>query len=97
LFGGDVVELSVATHYDISKSYAPTCNLIAYHRILFVVAFCCDYVSEQKNLNQITFMTYFFSLNVKSFSLKNLGDLPFDQVILMLYLVSHILAQSTKI
>jgi hypothetical protein len=28
---------------------------------------------------------------VESFSLKNLGDLPFDRVILMLYLVSRIL------
>jgi hypothetical protein len=39
----------------------------------------------------------FFSSNVESFSLKNMGDLPFDQVIPMLYLVSHSLAQSTKI
>jgi hypothetical protein len=34
---------------------------------------------------------------VESFSLKNLGDLPFDRVILMLYLVSRILTWSTKI
>jgi hypothetical protein len=38
-----------------------------------------------------------FPSNVESFSLKNLGDLPFDRVILMLYLVSCILAWSTKI
>jgi hypothetical protein len=42
-------------------------------------------------------MADFFFSNVESFSLKNLGDLPFDQVILMLYLVSCILTQSTKI
>jgi hypothetical protein len=41
-------------------------------------------------------MADFFSSNVESFSLKNLANLSFDQVILMLYLVSHILAQSTK-
>jgi hypothetical protein len=47
LFGGDVVGLSIAIPYGTSKSYAPTHNLVTYHRILFVMAFCCDYVSEQ--------------------------------------------------
>jgi hypothetical protein len=47
LFGGDVVGLSVAICYGASKSYAPTCNLATYHRILFVMPFCCDYASEQ--------------------------------------------------
>jgi hypothetical protein len=89
LFGGDVDGLSIVTRYGALKSYATTRNLATYHRILFVMAFCCDY--------QITFMVDFFSSNVESFSLKNFGDLPFDQVILMLYLVSCILAQSTKI
>jgi hypothetical protein len=50
-----------------------------------------------KILNQIAFVADFFSSNVESFSLKNMGDLPIDQVIPMLYLVSCILAQSTKI
>jgi hypothetical protein len=46
-----------------------------------------------KILSQITFMAeILFPLNVESFSLNNLGDLPFDQVIPMLYLVSRILA-----
>jgi hypothetical protein len=97
LLGGDVVELSIATCYGAFKSYAPTRNLATYHRILFVIVFCCDYVSEQIFLNQIAFMADFFPSNVESFSLKNMGDLLFDQVILMLYLVSRILAQSTKI
>jgi hypothetical protein len=47
LFGGDVVGLSVVIHYETSKIYAPTHNLATYHRILFVMAFCCDYVLEQ--------------------------------------------------
>jgi hypothetical protein len=51
-----------------------------------------------KILNQIAFMAeILFPSNVESFSLKNLGDLPFDQVIPMLYLVSRILARFTKI
>jgi hypothetical protein len=59
--------------------------------------FYCDYVSEQI-LNQIAFMTeILLPSNVESFSLKNLGDLPFDQVIPLLYLVSRILTRSTKI
>jgi hypothetical protein len=48
LFGGDVVGLSIAIHYGASKIYAPTHNLATYHWILFVMAFCCDYFSEQK-------------------------------------------------
>jgi hypothetical protein len=40
-----------------------------------------------KFLNQITFKPeILFPSNVESFSLKNLGDLPFDRVIPMLYL-----------
>jgi hypothetical protein len=51
-----------------------------------------------KILNQIAFMAeILFPSNVESFSLKNMGDLPFDRVISMLYLVSRILARSTKI
>jgi hypothetical protein len=89
LFGGDIVGLSIATRYGASKSYAPTRNLC--DDFLLGLRFRANF------LNQIAFMADFFSLNVESFSLKNLGDLPFDQVILMLYLVSHILAQSIKI
>jgi hypothetical protein len=47
-------------------------------------------------LNQIALVADFFSSNVESFSLKNMGDLPFAQLIPMLYLVSRILTQCTK-
>jgi hypothetical protein len=47
LFRGDAAGLNVAIHYRASKSYAPTHNLATYHRVLFAIAFCCDYVSEQ--------------------------------------------------
>jgi hypothetical protein len=47
LFGGDAAGWSVAIRYGDSKSYAPTHNLATYHRVLFVMTFCCDYVSEQ--------------------------------------------------
>jgi hypothetical protein len=97
MFGGDVVGLSIAIHYGAFKSYVPTRNLAIYHRILFAMAFCCDYVSEQKFWTKLPLWQISFSSNVESFLLKNLGDLPFDQVILMLYLVSSILTQSTKI
>jgi hypothetical protein len=51
-----------------------------------------------KILNQVAFMAeIFLPSNVESFSLKNFSDLPFDRVIPMLYLVSRIVAQSTKI
>jgi hypothetical protein len=51
-----------------------------------------------KILNQVAFIAeILLPSNVESFSLKNLGDLPFDRVIPMLYLVSRILARSTKI
>jgi hypothetical protein len=46
LFGGDTIGLSVETCYRASKSDAPTRNLATYHQILFVMAFCCDYVYE---------------------------------------------------
>jgi hypothetical protein len=50
-----------------------------------------------KILNQVAFMAeILLPSNVESFSLKNSGDLPFDLVIPILYLVSHILARSTK-
>jgi hypothetical protein len=39
--------LSIVIPYGTSKSYAPTHNLVTYYRILFVMAFCCDYISEQ--------------------------------------------------
>jgi hypothetical protein len=44
-----------------SKRYAPTYNLATYHRILFAMAFYCDYISEQKfwtnlHLWQISFL-----------------------------------------
>jgi hypothetical protein len=47
LFGGDATGLSIAIRYGDSKSYGPTRNLATYHRVLFTMAFCCDYVSEQ--------------------------------------------------
>jgi hypothetical protein len=51
-----------------------------------------------KILNQVAFIAeILLPSNVESFSLKNLGDLPFDRVIPMLYLVSCILSRSTKI
>jgi hypothetical protein len=97
LFRGDVVGLSRVIHYGTSKTYAPTRNLATYHRILFVMAFCCGYVSEQNFESNCLYGRFLFPLNVESFLLKNLGDLPFDQVIPMLFLVLCILAQSTKI
>jgi hypothetical protein len=52
LFGGDAVGLSVAICYGASKSYAPTCNLATYHRILFVMPFCWITLPS-KILNQV--------------------------------------------
>jgi hypothetical protein len=96
LFGGDVAGLSVVIRYGAFKSYAPTHNLIT--TVESPLWWFHDEITlSSKILNQIAFIAYFFSSNVESFSLKNLGDLPFDQVILRLFLVSHILAQSTKI
>jgi hypothetical protein len=89
--------LSIDIHYGASKSYAPAHNLATYHRILFVMASCCDYASEQEFEPNRLYGRFLFPSNVESFSLKNLGDLPFDQVILRLFLVSRILTQSTKI
>jgi hypothetical protein len=61
LFGGDAAGLSVAICYGASKSYAPTRNLATYHRVLFVMAFCCDYVSEQNfELNLPLWQKLFF-------------------------------------
>jgi hypothetical protein len=57
----------------------------------------CDYVSEQSFEPNCLYGRLLFSSNVESFLLKNLDDLLFDQVILMLFLVSRILTQSTKI
>jgi hypothetical protein len=96
LFGGDVVGLSVATRYRASKSDAPTHNLPTYHRILFVMAFCCDYISDQIFEPICLYGRFHFPSNVESFSLRNLGDLPFDQVIPMLFLVSAFLLNSLK-
>jgi hypothetical protein len=97
LFRGDVDGLSVVIHYRAFKSYAHTRNLASYHRILLVMVPGCDYVSEQSFEPNCLYGRLLFSSNVESFLLKNLGDLLFDQVILMLFLVSRILAQSTKI
>jgi hypothetical protein len=97
MFGGNVAGLSVVIHNEASKSYAPTHNLITYHRILFVMAFWCEYSSEQVLEPNCLYGRFLFPSNVKSFSLNNLGDLPFDQVIPMLFLVSCILAQYTEI
>jgi hypothetical protein len=97
LFGGDVVRLSIAICYGASKSYAPTHNLTTYHQILIVMVPCCDYVSEQDFEPNCLYGKFLFSSTVESFLLKNLGDLPFDQVIPILFLVSCILAQCTKI
>jgi hypothetical protein len=80
-----------------SKSYAPTRILAIYHRILFVVPFYCDYIFEQNFEPNCLYGRFLFPSIFESFSLKNLGDLLFDQVILRLFLISRILAQSTKI
>jgi hypothetical protein len=95
LFGGDAAGLSVAIRYGASKSYAP--NLILQPTIEFSLLFVViTFLS--KNLSQVVFMAeILLPSNVESFSPKNLRDLPFDRVIPMLYLVSHILARSTKI
>jgi hypothetical protein len=97
LFGGDAAGLSIAIRYGASKSYAPTCNLATYYQILFVMASCCDYASKQEFEPNRIYGIFLFPLNVENFSLKNLGYLPFDQVISRLFMVSRILAQSTKI
>jgi hypothetical protein len=47
MFGGDATGLSIAIYYGASKIYAPTHNLATYYRILFEMASCCDYASEQ--------------------------------------------------
>jgi hypothetical protein len=60
LFGGDAVGLSIAIRHGASKSFAATRNLATDHRILSVMAFCCDYIFE-KFLNQIALMADFFS------------------------------------
>jgi hypothetical protein len=62
LFEGDV-RMSVAIHYGASKRYAPTHNLVTYHWILFVMVFCCGYVSEQ-NFEPNSFMADFFFLRL---------------------------------
>jgi hypothetical protein len=97
LLGADAVALSIAIRYGASKRYAPTHNLATYHRILFVMALCCDYVSEQNFEPNCLYSRFLFPSIVESFSLINLSDLSFDQIILRLFLVSGILAQSTKI
>jgi hypothetical protein len=89
--------LSVAIHHEASKSYAPTHNLATYHQILFVMSFYCDYISEQNFEPNCLCGRFLFPSNVESFSLKNMGDLLFEQVIPVLFLASRILAQSTKI
>jgi hypothetical protein len=67
LFGGNAARLSVAICYRAPKSYAPTHNLATYHRTLFVMAFCCAYVSEQNfELNLPLWQISFYS-NFESF------------------------------
>jgi hypothetical protein len=97
LLAGDADGLSIAICDGASKSYAPTHNLATYHWILLVMVPYCGYVSMQNFEPNCLYDRFSFPSNVESFSLKNLGDLLFDQVILMLFLVSCILAQSTKI
>jgi hypothetical protein len=89
--------MSVAIRYRASKSYAPTRNLVTYHQILFMMVFCCGYIFKQNFEPNSLYGRFLFPSVVKCFSLKSLGDLPFVQVIPMLFLVSHILAQSNKI
>jgi hypothetical protein len=95
LFGGDAAGLSVAIRYGASKSYAP--NLILQPTIEFSLLFVViTFLSN--NLSQVVFMVeILLPSNVESFLPKILRDLPFDRVIPMLYLVSCILARSTKI
>jgi hypothetical protein len=61
LFGGDAAGLSVAIHYGASKSSSPTHILATYHRVLFVMTFCCDYVSEQNFKINLPLWQKFFS------------------------------------
>jgi hypothetical protein len=56
-----------------------------------------DYGSEQNFEPNFPYGRFLFASIVESFSLKNLGDLPFDAVLPRLFLVLRILAQSTKI
>jgi hypothetical protein len=61
------------------------------------MAFCCDYVSEQNFEPSCLYGRFLFSFECWELLAQNLGDLPFDQVIPMLFLISYILAQFTKI
>jgi hypothetical protein len=49
-----------------------------------------------KILSKFAFMADFFQFELWELLAQNLGGLPFDQVIPMLFMVSRILAQSTK-
>jgi hypothetical protein len=89
---GDAVGLSVAICYGASKSYAPTRNLATYHQIFLVMVPYCDYVFKQNFEPNYLYGRFLFPSNVEIFLLNNLGDLLFDQVIPMLFLVPHILA-----
>jgi hypothetical protein len=70
MFGGNATELSIAIRYGASKSDAPTRNLATHHRILFVMAFCCDYVSKQNFEPKCLYGRFLFPSVVESFSLK---------------------------
>jgi hypothetical protein len=70
MFGGNATGLSVAIRYGDSKSYAPARNLVTYHWILFAMAFCCDYASEQDFEPNCPYGRFLFHSNVESFWLE---------------------------
>jgi hypothetical protein len=65
LFKGDVVGLSVVTCYEASTSYAPTHDLTNCHRILYVMAFCCNYVFEQDFEPNCAFGGFLFPFDLR--------------------------------
>jgi hypothetical protein len=95
LFRGDAAGLSVAIFYGAFKSYAPTRNLVTIIKS-FLWWFLVELRFRARFWTKLPLWQISFSSNVESFSLKNLGDLPFDKVISRLFLVSRILAQSSK-
>jgi hypothetical protein len=92
LFGRVLSDLSVATRCSASRVYAHIHNLITDLQILLLIEFPIKILSKFTPYGRVPFPP-----NIGSLSLKTWVICRFDQVIPMLFLVSRILAQSTKI
>jgi hypothetical protein len=73
MIGGNSVGLSVAIRYGAFKNYTPACNLATYHQILFMMVFCCDYVSEQNFEPNLPLWQISFFLQMLRVSSSKLG------------------------